>query len=343
LDIVSMPRGPRLDAPGVVHHVRARGIERRKIFRDDVDREDFLERLALVTEGERAFVYAWALIPNHFHLAIRTGTMSLAGIMRRLLTGYAVSFNLRHKRHGHLFQNRYKSTVVDEEAYLLALVRYIHRNPLRAGLVRSMDALAQYPWTGHASLMGVAKHSFQDHDEILRRFGQRQANARKSLARFVSDHEAAKLDDERFKGGGLIRSAGGIENVQNRSRKERERYDDRVLGDGEFVESILRRAEEYEQVAEKTKKDREKQFEKLTHNVCHRLKIAPSLMGSGSRAPKVVQARMIINYLATNVLGYSGVRLSEIHGVSRPAVSQSIPKGEKAFRELGWTVELILG
>jgi REP element-mobilizing transposase RayT len=76
LDIVPMPRGPRLDAPGVVHHVRARGIERRKLFRDDVDLEDFLERLALVTEGERAFVYAWALIPNHFHLAIRTGTMN---------------------------------------------------------------------------------------------------------------------------------------------------------------------------------------------------------------------------------------------------------------------------
>ena len=145
-----MPRGPRLDAPGVVHHVIARGIERSKIFRTDDDREDFLERLEVVTQGDRAFVYGWSLIQNHFHLAIRTGTESLATVMRRLTTGYAVAFNRRTKRHGHLFQNRYKSIVVDDEAYLLGLVRYIHLNPLRAGLVRSVTALARYPWSGHA-------------------------------------------------------------------------------------------------------------------------------------------------------------------------------------------------
>ena len=131
-----MPRGPRLDAPGVVHHVIARGIERRNIFRTDDDREDFLERLTVVTRGDKAFVYAWSLIPNHFHLAIRTGTTGLSTIMRRLMTGYAVAFNRRYKRHGHLFQNRFKSIVVDDDAYLLGLVRYIHLNPLRAGLVR---------------------------------------------------------------------------------------------------------------------------------------------------------------------------------------------------------------
>ena len=90
-----MPRGPRLDAPGIVHHVIARGIERRKIFRTDGDCEDFLERLEVVTLGDKAFVYSWSLIPNHFHLAIRTGTESLSSIMRRLMTGYAVAFNRR--------------------------------------------------------------------------------------------------------------------------------------------------------------------------------------------------------------------------------------------------------
>jgi REP element-mobilizing transposase RayT len=87
-----MPRNPRLDAPGVLHHVRARGIERRPLFRTDTDRDDFVERLARLAE-ERAFtVYAWALLPNHFHLLVRTDQRPLARTMRSLLTGYAGAF-----------------------------------------------------------------------------------------------------------------------------------------------------------------------------------------------------------------------------------------------------------
>ena len=106
-----MARGPRLDAPGSLHHVIVRGIERKEIFRDDRDREDFLERLGEIIRKEKASCFAWTLIPNHAHLLLRTGTTPLATIMRRLLTGYAVSFNLRNQRSGHLFQNRYKSLV----------------------------------------------------------------------------------------------------------------------------------------------------------------------------------------------------------------------------------------
>ncbi len=120
-----MPRGPRLDAPGVLHHVMARGIERRAIFRDDTDRADFVRRLATRAEAGAVTVYAWALLPNHFHLLIRTGTRPLAHTMRALLTGYAGAFNRRHHRRGHLFQNRYKSIVVEEEPYLLELQRQL--------------------------------------------------------------------------------------------------------------------------------------------------------------------------------------------------------------------------
>ena len=124
-----MPRGPRLDAPGTLHHVMVRGIERAVIFRDDADRADFLARLAALAEGGAVIVYAWALLPNHAHVLLRTGGRALARSMRALLTGYAGAFNRRHKRSGHLFQNRYKSIVVEEEPYLFELVRYIHLNP----------------------------------------------------------------------------------------------------------------------------------------------------------------------------------------------------------------------
>ncbi len=137
-----MPRKARIDAAGALHHIIVRGIEGRKVFRDDADRENFLDRLADLIPKTRTRCFAWALLPNHAHLLLQTGLLPIASLMRRLLTGYAVSFNLKYRRHGHLFQNRYKSILCQEDAYLKELVRYIHLNPLRAGLVARL-----MPWT----------------------------------------------------------------------------------------------------------------------------------------------------------------------------------------------------
>ncbi|MCD6304776.1 MAG: transposase, partial [Deltaproteobacteria bacterium] len=133
-------------------------MERRKLFRDDKDRQSFLERLAVILEETQTQCYAWALIPNHFHLLLRTSLTPLSKVMRRLMTGYAVTFNKRHKRTGHLFQNRYKSVVCEEDPYLLELIRYIHLNPLRAGLVKDLQELDKYPWSGHSTILGHCKN-----------------------------------------------------------------------------------------------------------------------------------------------------------------------------------------
>jgi len=145
-----MPRQARLDAPGTLHHVIGRGIERTKIFRKEEDRVDFLERLSALCHEEALNVYAWALMSNHFHLLIRIGRQSISYSMRKILTGYVVNFNRRHKRNGHLFQNRYKSIICEDDPYLLELTRYIHLNPLRAGVLISIEGLDKYPWTGHS-------------------------------------------------------------------------------------------------------------------------------------------------------------------------------------------------
>ena len=155
-----MPRQARLDVPGLLQHIMARGIERKEIFKDDRDRQSFLERLAMILEETQTQCYAWALIPNHFHLLLRTSLTPLSKVMRRLMTGYAVTFNKRHKRSGHLFQNRYKSVVCEEDPYLLELIRYIHLNPLRAGLVKDLKELDKYPWTGHSAILGKRKNPF---------------------------------------------------------------------------------------------------------------------------------------------------------------------------------------
>lgn len=130
-----MPRSTRVDIPGLLYHVTARGVERRDIFVVDRDRESFLDRFSTLLVDTDTGCLAWALMSNHIHLLLRPGPAGLATFMRRLLTGHAVAFNLRHQRVGHLFQNRYHSILCDEDSYLLPLIRYIHLNPLQAGLV----------------------------------------------------------------------------------------------------------------------------------------------------------------------------------------------------------------
>ena len=234
-----MPRQPRLDAPGTLHHVIGRGIEGTKIFRNRGDREDFLDRLAKLCEAKALSVYAWALLDTHFHLLVRSGNQSLSHSMRRLLTGYVVNFNRRHKRYGHLFQNRYKSILCEEDPYLLELTRYIHLNPLRARMVKNLKELRFYPWSGHSAIMGKQKRGWQDVGTVLGYFGRRKKRAIAAYENYVREGIEKGRRPE-LVGGGLIRSLGGWSEVLSlRRRGERTVSDERILGSGEFIEQVV--------------------------------------------------------------------------------------------------------
>ena len=181
-----MPRKARIDAPGALHHIIVRGIERRRIFSDDQDRDNFIDRQGDIITDTETFCFGWALIPNHLHLLLRTGKTSLSTVMRRLLTGYAVYYNRRHRRHGQLFQNRFKSILCQEDTYLLELVRYIHLNPLRAKLVKDLKELDKYPYSGHSAIMAKKKRDFQDVEYVLRFFGKKVSAARKAYRAFIN-------------------------------------------------------------------------------------------------------------------------------------------------------------
>jgi hypothetical protein len=144
---------------------------------------------------------------------------------------YAVSFNRRHQRSGHLFQNRYKSIVCEEEPYLLELIRYIHLNPLRAGMVASLEELDAYPGAGHAVLLGHRQLAGQATASVLARFGKRVATARRNYRQFVADGIMTGRRDD-LVGGGLQRSQG------KRADHEYVSFDERVLGGGDFVDSL---------------------------------------------------------------------------------------------------------
>ena len=130
-----MPRKARIDAPGALHHIVIRGIEGTAIFKDDQDRQDFLDRLCVLLQETVTPCYAWAMMTNHVHLLVRTGQVAVTSVMRRLLIAYAVRFNRRHRRYGHLSQNRGNSILCEQDRYLRQLVTDFHLNPVRAGIV----------------------------------------------------------------------------------------------------------------------------------------------------------------------------------------------------------------
>jgi putative transposase len=240
----SMPRQARLDVPGALHHIMVRGINKSSIFDDDQDRQKFLERLGANVIEAKCSIYALALMTNHVHLLFKSGKKGISTVMRKLLTWYAIYYNRRLKRTGQLFENRYKSILCDEDNYLLALIRYIHLNPIRAGMVKTLDELDCYSWTGHSAVIGNKECLWMDTDYVLLQFNDTKRRARNAYRRFVQEGVGMGRQPE-LTGGGLVRSLGGWSKVQSSQRRgQKTEYDERILGSGDFVTAIFREAEE---------------------------------------------------------------------------------------------------
>lgn len=323
-----MPRRARIDVPGALHHIIVRGIERRRIFSDDRDRDNFVGRLGAIVKETETFCLAWALIPNHVHLLLRTGKTSLSTVMRRLLTGYAVSYNRRHSRHGQLFQNRYKSILCQEGTYLLELVRYIHLNPLRTGIVKNLKALDKYPYSGHSALMGEVPGDFQDTEYVLKFFGKTLSAACQEYQTYMAKGVGQGRRSD-LVGGGLIRSAGGWSAVKAMRRAQtRMKGDERILGDGEFTQSVLDAAREH--YKEKYRLQAQGyNFEKVAKRVSTLFGIKPEQVLAPGKYRLTVKARSLLCYWTVRKLRMSATEVSKRLGISQPSVSISVRRGEK--------------
>jgi len=305
-----------------------RGIERRKIFDGDADRDHFLHRMGEILLDTGTTCFAWSLMPNHFHLLLRTGTVPVSTVMRRLLTGYAIWFNRSRRRHGHLFQNRFKSILCQEDSYLLELVRYIHLNPLRAGLVKSIQELDAYPYSGHGTLMGGFRKSWQETDEILKLFGSRSASARRAYRQFVEQGiEQGRRND--LIGGGLIRSAGGWEGLkQKREEGQYQRSDERILGDSDFVSGVLDKTKESLTKSQKLK-SKGMDVDKIASHVSRLMGLALEDVWAAGKQQNIVNARSLLCYWAVRELGVSMSSLSRRLSISLPAISKSVVRGKQ--------------
>jgi putative transposase len=324
-----MPRKARIDIPGVLQHVIVRGIERRKIFRDDRDRGMFAKRFSFLLKETDTDCFAWALLDNHFHLLLRCNRTALSIFMRRLLTGYAVNFNHRYKRSGHLFQNRYKSIICEEDVYLLELIRYIHLNPLRAKMIPDMNALDLYPWSGHAVLMGKADLPGQVIDEVLLFFGKRLSLSRRKYRQFVADGISQGRRSE-LVGGGLRRSrkASG-------EQDECAVFDDRVLGSGEFVDRLRREADSLSILPPRVS------LQEIAKLICELLEVAADSIYRRTRGGPVSEAKAVFCYAAVRLLGMKGVEVGKFLSLGPSAVSRAVYRGEQILQENKLLKELL--
>ena len=258
---------------------------------------------------------------NHFHLLVRTGNVPLSINMRKLLTGYVVNYNRRHKRYGYLFQNRYKSILCEDDPYLLELTRYIHLNPLRAGIVKSIKALNRYPRSGHSVVMGNVRHEWQDSDTILSYFGKRKKKAVEKYEEFIKGgiHEGHRPD---LFGGGLIRSLGGWSQVKSiRSTGSKIYSDERILGSSEFVkESIADVEEKMKETLRLNSKITD--LSSLSDKICANEGIEKEKLLNRSKKKGVVKCRRIFCQIAVNKMGYSGADVARFLGVTTSAVNR---------------------
>jgi hypothetical protein len=249
--------------------------------------------------------------------------------MRRLLTGYAVVFNLRHNRSGHLFQNRYKSIVCDHDPYLLELVRYTHLNPVRAGMIDDLETLAAFPWCGHHELLGRSSLPVIRIDEVLTLFSNQRKAAQKNYASFIAeglrDRPMIKL------------SSGGkrTSKALDPSMAEDAVFDDRILGGGGFVEQVL-------SASSSVQRDHRMPFTELVERVANYFQIAPATLSAPSKERNIVRAKAAICLVAVRELGIKGVDVAAALGYSSTAVTQAAKRGE-ALLAADKKLEKVLG
>jgi len=249
-----------------------------------------------------------------------------------------------------LFQNRYKSIVCEEDPYLLELIRYIHLNPLRAGLVKDLGGLDKYPWTGNSAILGRRKNplisnhamSYQPSamsssdkalkplaeatiEDVLLHFGDTKRASRRTYREFVKKGIDQGTRPE-LQGGGLVRSAGGNKgSLLGRKKEEREKGDERILGSGDFVANVMKDAKEV--------LDQRAKFDislvELISRVCAKFGIRVKDLVSKSRKRQLSQARGVVCYLAVDELGYSGDNVARRLRISGRGVSDCRERGKK--------------
>lgn len=318
-----MPRKARISVPGCVTHVMARCLDGIDLFTVDTDRIQFLELLRKYIRETDCRCYAWALMRNHYHIVIRTGALELWRTMKPLNMRYAQFHARRHGRRGPLFMDRYKSIATQDQRYIQELVRYVHLNPIRAGVCRDLDHLGVYPWTGDAAIMGNAISDFQDTQTVLRCFGEHPGSARKLYREYL----AAGLDSIEDEFQQIIRA--------NNSGVERGRDTNRwIIGDPEFTRRAISQATA-RKVRVRSRESELQELKRLAKKLCETRKISEESLRIRHRGGPISECRRVFAYLAIRKLEISTSKVAEYLNVTPGAASNMIRPGMDLERKMG--------
>ncbi len=308
-----MARKPRIEFPGGLYHVISRGNNRRPIFRDDVDRKQFLEFLTRCKKQHGFRLLAFVLMSNHIHLLVETGPVPLSKTMQQLLGSYTRYFNRRHHRVGHLFQGRYRAILCDKDLYLLELVRYIHLNPVRSQIVK--DPVA-YRWSGHRAYLGKQEQGLVDAIPILKMMGRGVGEARRSYLDFVLDGMAKGHREDFY-----------------RTREQQ------LLGSEEFVEEIQSKVDGVKR--EKSSRRRVIELDAILMAVSNSLRVSPNQILSSSQGRDASLARGLVAYLARKVDNQPGKSVADFLNRDPSVVVRMVERVEGKVQDEGRLRKLV--
>ena len=278
-----MARKPRIQFEGAFYHIIVRGNQRQDIFLDEEDRRTYLERLQRYRIKCGFILYAYVLMTNHVHLLIETPNDPISRIMQMINFTYTQYFNKRYGKIGHLFQGRYKAYLCDKDSYLLSLVRYLHKNPVRAGLVEEAGA---YTWSSHRDYFEGTK-GLIDKDKVLRLFSERPVIARRRYREFMGDSEPEKS---------FLPYAA---------------YEQQIVGGEQFIEEVGKRVERVERKAKKIP------IKALVLAIEKETGIGLFEMASRKRGERLRTARGIFVLLAREI----GYTMKELEGILKRDIS----------------------
>lgn len=305
-----MPRKPRIEYHGAFYHVITRGNQRQKIFKDSADFQKYLHLLTIYKNRYSYHLYAYVLMSNHVHLLIETGDVPLSKILQGINQTYTMYFNRRYMTVGHLFQGRYKAILCDRDNYLLALLKYIHHNPIRAEIVERLDA---YPWSSHDAYTGKKNLlALADTDQVLSMFSETKGRARKRYQTFMDDGEIMKKDEVYAT------------------------IDQRLQGEEGFVDRVI---EKYNGEVKRERRKKEYSLPQIAKAVEKRYGLTLRDLRSAAKPQHVMQGRRALSLVAQEY-GYKGKEIAdylskEPSSVTKYARSEGIkPEVEKLIRQM---------
>jgi putative transposase len=319
-----MPRKARLNVPGTVCHVMARCLRSEVLFKDDDDRSFFLRIFANSVSKAEYRCYAWTLLNNHYHLIVRTSSLDMWHLMKPLNTHYAAYHKKRYGRMGPLFQDRYKSSVTQDQNYIQELVRYVHLNPVRAGICKDLNALAAYPWSGHGALMGRFCHTFQDTQAVLCRFGESIEQSRERYRAFLQEGIEKDLSEDVLVR--LVRNSNaGVASGRSAGCW--------VIGDRSFVNKTITQGN-----AERLRVSRFEQegrnLDSLAEKVASRRGVCVDSIRNRSRGGRASEARKVFAYTAVKEYHTPSRVVANYCDVGQAAISALAKAGrEIVFKE----------